>query len=213
MFALGMSVVTGLALLLPSCVSPLDEGLTPIEAETAQRVAQQLITEAGKIEKPQVKIDGDPSKAVGLHAPDKAGLLLVPQKDLQESEQLAEKFKSDPGASLAYLFLYHITPVIDGKALDGSQLRSVKFTGDDGQEFTVHLLLLSVRQLSEDDYRLYAYGHEAKPLIDVRFSEGIGPGPEPVAIELKDSQNLAGRIVLTVFGKYQAAFQAKYTGD
>jgi hypothetical protein len=91
----------------------------------------------------------------------------------------------------------------------------VSFAHDDGRNVTVHLLQLSVRQLAEDDYRLYGYGREGGPVVDVRFSEGAGPGPEPVAVEIKnvDEASREGNVVVTVFGKYQAQFRAAYTGD
>src|SRR5262249_10571088 len=125
-----------------------------------------------------------------------------------ESEELAAKFKETKGASLAYLFLYHLTPVINGSGADLSRLYSVKLPDDDGQEHTVHVLLLAVRQLSDEDYRLYAYGHDDKPLVDARFAEGTGPGPEPTAVEIKEvnEQTEQGKLIVTVFGKYQASF-------
>jgi hypothetical protein len=190
----------------------VSDELTAIEPEQAKMIGKRLSDEAAIIDKPQVKIDADPEKAVGLHAPKKAGMLIVPVKGLQETEDVGATFQSEAGGPLAYLFLYHIVPVIDGKKVDPSRLRSVKLTDDQGTEHTVYVLLLAVRQLSEEDYRLYAYGFDAKPLIDSKFSEGTGPGPEPVAVELKDTdeQKHEGKLVVTVFGKYQAGFQAGY---
>ena len=192
-----------------------NDGLVPIEPEMAKQVGKRLSEEAAKLEKPQIKIEADSDKANGLHSPGKAGVLIVPQKDLKESEELAAKFKVDKGASLAFLFMYHIVPVIEGKTLDASLLRSVKFTDDSGAEHTVHVLLLAVKQLSEDDYRLHAYGQGDKPLIDAKFSEGPGPGAEPVAVEIKDAneQTGQGRLVVTAFGKYQASFQCGHKAD
>jgi hypothetical protein len=200
--------VAGLSLFsLSLCASPRD-GLAPIEPEVAKKFAKLFVDEADKFEKPQVKIMADPDKASGVHAPDKLGLLIVPQKDLKESEELARQFQQEKGASLAYLFLYHVTPVVNGNPADASRLRSIKLADDQGQQRTVHVLLLAVRQLSEDDYRLYAYGFDEKPLVDARFSEGTGPGPEPTAVEVKeiDEQARRGKLVVTVFGKYQASF-------
>lgn len=204
-------VLSALGFMLPGAVVTADD-LQAIGKDDAQRFGKILSEAAAKLEKPQVKIDGDADKAVGLHAPEKLGMLLVPQKDLKESEELEEKFKADTGASLAYLFLYHLVPVIDGQPVDGSRLRSVTLTGDNGESHTVHVLLLSVRKIGEDDYRLYAYGHEDKPLIDTQFAEGTGPGDLPIAIEVKDKDevNHQGKIVLTVFGKYQAGFKTAY---
>ena len=202
-----VSVPVVVCLVLPVLAAVID-GLEPIEPEMAHAFGKILSDEADKIDKPQIKITADPDKANGVHAPEKAGLLVVPQKDLKEGEELAEKFKTEKGASLAYLFLYHLVPVIDGQPVDPSRLRTVEIADDNGAKHKVYVLLLAVRQLSEDDYRLHAYGHGEKPLVDAKFSEGAGSGSNPVALEVKDLNESThqGKLVLTVFGKYQASF-------
>jgi hypothetical protein len=201
------SVAIVICLAVPAVAAIVDD-LIPIESALAQRFGKLLSDEADKISKPQIKVTGDPDKATGLHVPAKIGILVVPQKDLKEGEELAEKFKNEKGASLAYLFLYNLVPVIDGQPIDASRLRTVEVADEEGMKHTVYVLLLAVRQVSDDDYRLHAYGHADKPLVDAKFSEGAGPGAEPVAVEVKDvnEANHQGKVVLTVFGKYQVSF-------
>ncbi|MBI3462501.1 MAG: hypothetical protein HY000_05485 [Planctomycetes bacterium] len=198
------------------CAAPaVPEDVTPIDSEQARAIAARLVQEANKFDKPQIKIDADPQKANGVHSPDKLGIMVVPQKDLKESEELSAKFKTEKGASLAYLFMYHVVPVIDGKPVETSQLRSVKLIGDNGTEHIVYVLLLAVRQPADDDYRLHAYGHLDKPLVDAKFAEVSASGPEPVACDIKEpnDQTKQGKLVVTVFGKYQASFQCGYKAD
>jgi hypothetical protein len=189
--------------------------LEAIPSELAQQLAPQLVEQANKIERPKFKIDADTQGANGFHVPRKLGGLIVPQKGLKEGEELAAKSKMDPGASLAYLFAYNVVPVVDGKRIDPNRFNSVMITDGEGQTHTVHVMLLSVRQLADDDYRLYVFGTDPNPLVDVKFAEGTGPGPTPVAVELKDPNDAArqGTIAVTVFGKYQAKFTAAYTGE
>ncbi len=203
-----VAIIAILILVLPSA-NAIADGLEPIGSEEAKQLAKRLCEEAAKVEKPQIKIEPDAEKANGLHSPGKVGLMIVPQKDLKEGEELAAKFKTDKGASLAFLFLYNLAPVIDGKTVDASKLRSLKFTDNGGTEHTVHVLLLAVRQLSEDDYRLQAYGHDEKPLIESKFSEGEKQGPEPIGVDVKEvnEQTRQGKLIVTVFGKYKAEFQ------
>lgn len=198
---------------LSGSISSADD-LQPIEGEKARQIAKHLVDEANKIEKTPIRIDANTEKANGIHVPDKVGILVVPQKDLKESEELAAKFKTEKGASLAYLFMYHIVPVLNGKAVDNSQLRSVTFKDDDGREHKIHLLLLAVKLIDDDDYRLHAYGQGEQPLVDSKFAEG-GSGAEPVTVEIKDRDETThqGKLVVTVFGKYQASFQCGYRGD
>lgn len=205
-----LSVILGLLLLLDSARAADFES---IPSDLAQQLATKISEDASKIDKLKFKVDADAEKANGFHVPAKVGALIVPQKDLKESEELAAKFKMDPGASLAYLFVYHLTPLVDGKPLNSDRFHSVTFTDENGGQHNLNLLLLSVRQLADDDYRLYVFGKDATPLVDVKFAEGTGPGPTPVAVEIKDVNETTreGKIVVTVFGKYQASFQATHS--
>ena len=209
-----VSVPILVCLVLP-VLAAVVEGLEPLEPEFAHRFGKILSDEADKIAKPQIKVAADPDKANGLHVPHKVGVLVVPQKELKESEELAAKFKTEKGASLAYLFLYNLVPVIDGQPVDPSRLHTVELADDQWSKHKVYLLLLAVRQLSDDDYRLHAYGHAEKPLLDAKFSEGAGSGSDPVGVEVKDVNEAThqGKLVLTVFGKYQASFTCGHKAD
>lgn len=191
------------------------QDLEKIPEEVTRKLAERLSEEAGKIEKPQIKVETDVTKANGVHLPEKLGLLVIPQKDLKESAELDASFQKEPGAAIGVLFMYHLTPLADGKKVDSSRLRTITFEGDDGEGRPLATLLLAVRKLADDDYRLHVYGKDAMPLVDARFSEGTGPGAEPVAVELKDidHQKQEGSVVITVFGKYQASFRVGYTGE
>ena len=193
----------------------LADELDLIPTEEAQKWGARLSQAAAKVENPQITIEADAIKANGVHVPDLLGMIVVPQKDLKESEELAKKFKNESGAALGFLFAYHLLPIIDGSPVDAKRLRTVKVNDDDSTEHKVYAHLLAVRQLAEDNYRLYLYGSDEKPLLDVKFSEGTGPGPEPVAIEIKDADERTrqGTAVVTVFGKYQASFRIGYEDE
>ena len=210
MSKIGLSLAVLLGLSFYTSAAVVQDALTAIEPEEARRVAEKLSDEAAEIEKPQVVVEADPDKAMGLHRPGRAGILIVPQKDLKEDEELAAKFKTERGAPLAQLFSYRIVPVIEGDFVDSSKLRTVNFTDDDGTDHPINLLLLAVRQVAEDDYRLHVYGQGEEPLVDVKFSQGAGTGHEPVAIQITDVQEGQGTLVVTVFDKYQASFRVGY---
>lgn len=181
-----------------------DEEFKPLEAEWAHAIAEKLATEAAGFEKPRLKIDPDSAKAVGVHVPDKRGLLVAPQKELQEGA--AEGYAAETGKPLGYLFLYQMAPKVDGKPVDPARLHVAKFTNDEGRVFTIPTLLLSVRRVAEDDWRLYGYGKEEKPILDAKFAAGAGPGDKPVAIQVKELDGRKDTLVLTLFDKYQASF-------
>jgi hypothetical protein len=192
--------------LLAWALSPVpvqdDEELKPVEADLAHAIAERLATEAAGFEKPRLKIEPDCSKAVGLHVPEKTGLLLAPQKDLAEGE--SEGYDKETGKPLGYLFLYRILPLADGKKLDPAGLPTVTIKNDDGKEFVIPTLLLSVRRLADDDWRLYAFGKGEKPVLDLKFAAGAGPGEKPVGVQMKELDGKKDTLVVTVFDKYQA---------
>jgi hypothetical protein len=189
--------------------------ISPLPAEHAVSVSTRLVEQAGKLEKLPFRIDPDPQKGNGFHVPDKLGALVVPVKGLAESEELAATFKTDPGAPVAYLFLYRLAPLVDGKRVDANRVYQVKIDDAQGVMREVGALLLAVRQPAADDYRLHVYGPGPKPLIDAKFAAGQSTGPTPVSIEIKDVNEAAreGRIVVTVFGQYQASFPVAYSGE
>ena len=97
--------------------------------------------------------------------------------------------------------------------MDPSELRTVTYTEDNGTDHAIYCLLLAVRRVAEGDYRLHVYGHGEEPLVDAQFSEGAGPGHLPIAVEIKEIQEDEGKLVVTVFDKYQASFKVGYKPD
>ena len=111
------------------------EDLEILDPQIAQAFAQVLTEAAEKTEKLQVKVVGDCEKSCGVHQ-EQHGLILVPNKEISPENEAAN---SDPGAPLAHLFMSKgYTPVIDGKPVDVSKLRTISFTGQDGNEQKVY---------------------------------------------------------------------------
>jgi hypothetical protein len=184
------------------------EDLEILDPQIAQAFAQVLTEAAEKTEKLQVKVVGDCEKSCGVHQ-EQHGLILVPNKDISPENEAAN---SDPGAPLAHLFMSKgYTPVIDGKPVDASKLRTITFMGQDGNEQKVNYLALAARHTADDDvWHMYAYGSEDKPLVDARFGEGAGPGSQPLALEVKDIEDNTGTAYVTVFDRYQCNFKICY---
>lgn len=192
--------------------SVLAEDLEILDPQISQAFAQVLAEAAQKIEKPQVKIEGDIEKACGVHK-EQVGLILVPQKDLNP-ENIPEGVNSDPGAPMGHLFMSKgFAPVIDGKPLDKAKLRCVKFTGQDGNEQEVFYLALAARHTDDDVWHLYGYGSEEKPVLDAQIGEGAGPGTQPLALEVKDVEDNTGTAFVTIYDRFQCSFKLNYKGE
>lgn len=174
--------------------------LEPIDPEFGRAIAEFVVEKAADLESPRLKIEADPTRATGLHVPDTYGLMIVPQKDLDEKD--AEGYEAESGKPLGYLFLYRMIPKIDGEEIDAKKLHEISITSDDGETRTVQALHLSVRRVADDDWRLYAFGPGEKPVLDLKFRQGVGSGTKPVALMAPE----AGKVEIAVFDKYLAGF-------
>ncbi len=195
-----------------SAVALAQAELETIDSESAKQVAEQFSEQVQKIKKPQVKIEPDPSQANGVHKPGEAGVLIVPQKDLTE-DKLLDAAKSKAGAGIAFLFMHRLVPVVDGKGVSKEKMRSVTYTNENGDKIAIYCLILAVRQVSDKDRRLYVYGTDSKPLIDIPLSKNAGPGTQPVAVEIKEIQDQEGKLFVTLFDKDQASFKVMHQPD
>ena len=202
-FCLGVCVAVALAMTVSSAVA---QDVEPVPADMAKAFGEALVKAAAKIDKLPVKIECDPAQAVGVSVPDEGGIILVPQKGLDE-ENTPDMTGADGVPLALYFSTANIVPIIDGKLIDRGKLHGVTVTDGQGNEHEANCMLLTVRMISEEDYRLYGFGKAAKPLIDVQFTGGEGPGAKPLAVEIKDIEGETGSLVITVFDKYQAKFR------
>lgn len=200
--------VVGLAL----CVSSAPgQGLERIDSQKARNVAESLVQKVAQIETPQVRVQPDASQAVGLTHKEE-GILVIPKKGLVEDAKEGNKeVNTQQGAGLGFLFMTSaFRPIVDGKPAGADMLRTVKVVDGQGQERTVTCLLLAVRQISEDNWRLLVYGSGKSPLVNVAFDEAQRPNSGPIAIDVEDVSDSEGTLAITVFGKYKAGFRVAY---
>jgi len=186
-----------------------DEGIKPVPAEAAHGIGKALLEAA------PVNFAGDPANAVGVVSVDDGkvlGMILVPAKGMNEEEAEMEVGDSEP---LALLFCSpSILPVTPGTAstlVERGKLHSVTITDGEGKKHDSNCMMLIVKRIAEEDYRLYGIGKRPnEPLFDARFTDGEGPGETPLAVEVKDidEESKTAAAVITVFDKYQAAFRA-----
>ena len=186
-----------------------DVTIEPVPTEEAHRIGKALLEVA------PVDFAGDPSQAVGVFAEDDEevlGMILVPADGLNEGDAEMEIGDSAP---LALLFTSApILPAADGRLIDRDGLHAMTFTDDEGHEHGINCMMLIVKRIAEEDYRLYGIGKNAiEPLIDGRFDEGEGPGQTPLALEVNDTdeESETAAVIITVFNRFQAAFRAGVT--
>jgi hypothetical protein len=202
--------IVALALGTMSAAPAVADDLETLDPQISQAFAQFLNEVVDKVENMQIKVEGDIEKACGVHR-EQIGLILVPQKDLAP-DAIPEAVNSDPGAGLGHLFMsMGFAPVIDGKPIDASKMRTLEFTGQDGTNQKVSYLTLAARHTDDDVWHLYGYGTEEKPVLDVQIGEGSGPGTLPLAVEVREiDEDNTGTCYVTIYDLYQTNFKIKY---
>lgn len=183
--------------------------LPSLDAAACKALAQPLTSAAEKADKPVLKIVGNLEKANGARQ-DKLQMIVVPQKDFDPETPGAN---ADPGLPLAHLFLPEgFVPLVDGKPIDQARLGTLTINTPSGpQKFGY--LALAARHTNDGAWRLFAYGADAKPLVDAEFGEGNGNGVQPVSFEVRDWQNNAGNVFITLFDEWQCSFKLGKTGS
>ncbi len=182
-----------------------------MQREDALPIAKQLCETVQKLGKLQLAVESDPAAADAVYVPpDKAVVLIVPQRGIKEEDKDRPELDEEAGAPLALLFAYHLVPVVDDLAVGEDKLRTCQFTDEDGEQYTVYLFVLGVRRLGKDKFQLLLYGRGKNPILTVPVNEGKGPGVKPVAVELCDIVGTQGTCVISAFDKYRASFKLAY---
>lgn len=182
------------------------EDLQAMSRDSAQLYAQHLSEMFERAnEERQVKFEIDPSQAAGLHVGGD-GILVVPAKGLKPGAT-DPAVESEKGGGLCYVFMSPCyAPLVDGKSIDAKKLRKVKYSDGQGGDREAICLVMSVRHVEGDDWRLYGYGAESKPLIDARFSESSENVEETLAMRVTSPKEGKANLALTLFKKYSASF-------
>lgn len=182
--------------------SPLEE----MDADTAKEYGGMIAKLfADQLKNPQVKIDGDVDKAVGLvNLTNREGIIAIPAKEFKENLE-DKQFEAECGKGICYLFLSQtFNPLIDGKPVDEKKLRVVKFSDADGNERKATCLLCSAKH-DGDEWKLYVYGSDKKPLIESPFGQADDAPKADLALTIQDPTPEKGQLVFNLFGKYSSA--------
>ncbi|MEO2048930.1 MAG: hypothetical protein ABGX16_20425 [Pirellulales bacterium] len=183
------------------------EKLSELDSWTAQEYAQHLVDKFTEVKGKQVKLDANADEASGLSAGGGEGIILVPARGVKEGEE-NDAVYTEKGAGLACLFMSpRFNPMVDGKQIAQEKLLSVNYIDQDGDEKMATCLLLAIRNVEGDDWRLYAYGKDKKPVIDAKFGMAEEEAEGVIAMVSKEASEKDAKLVFTLFGKYAANFK------
>ena len=181
--------------------------LEDMDADTAKEYGGMIAgLFAKQLKDPQVKIDVDVDKSVGLvNLNTREGIIAIPVKNFKEDRE-NKACETDTGLGFCYLFMSQsYNPLLDGKAIDAKKLRTVKFTDADGNERAAICLLCSIKHVEGDDWQLYLYGSDKQPVLKSPFGEASDAPKADLALTLQDPSKDQAQLVVNLFGKYSAA--------
>lgn len=179
--------------------------LEPMTAEMCQLYAQHLTDLFNKESQDrQAKFEVDPSQATGVRA-GQDGIILVPAKGLKEGN-VDPAVETECGGGLCYLFMSPcFAPTVSGKPVDLKKLRTVKFDNGQGEQREAICLLVTVKHVEGDDWRLFGYGPDKSPVINAQFGlADAAPDKQPLALKVSGKDN--SKLELTLYKKYSAFF-------
>jgi hypothetical protein len=182
------------------------DDLQKMQPEVSQLYAQHL-SDLFKKEHPDLpsKIEVDPSQASGVLS-GQDGIICVPAKDLKEGN-IDPAVESEAGAGLCYLFLSPcFAPLKDGKPVDSQKLRRIKFDNGQGQEREAICILVTVKHLGGDDWRLYGFGTEKTPIVNSQFEDASSGADKSLAFKVSGSKDMKANLELILLSKYSSSF-------
>ncbi|MBM3999205.1 MAG: hypothetical protein FJ297_06640 [Planctomycetes bacterium] len=185
----------------------------PIPDARLKRLGEKLATAVESVPAARPGFAFDAARALGFQMSEQAiRVVVIPRKDLNESEAFAAEMKTEAGAPIGSLFFEHVAPIVKGALASADRVPEVSLADEFGIVNRIRVLRLVARQVSDEDYRLYAYGTGKEPLIDAKFAIGSRDvkGPVHVAARDVDTDKRRGTLVVTVFGKYEASFPGAY---
>ena len=149
-----------------------------------------------------IPTDVDIKQSVALRDGDYGGMVM-PEAKLAAGQIANAKTEVVP---VGQLWLYNLTPMRDGNAVDTDKLRLATVSSE-GNEVKLPQCALGVRRNSTGALELAVFGKSKEPLLSVPLKtledQPAKPGIE-VAAE-RDSNS--GRITLTLVGKYKATIE------
>ena len=153
----------------------------------------------------QVKFEVDVSQASGIHNGND-GVIIVPIKGLKAGSP-DPAVETENGAGLCYMFMSACyAPKIDGKPIEASKLRRLKTKDREGVDRETICVLVTVKHVDGDDWRLYGFGTEKAPVLKPQFGEAVSGGDKPLSIRAKSAGNKTN-LEFTLFGKYAASME------
>ena len=182
------------------------EQMETIAPDVVQLYAQHLTELFEKdVQDRQVKFDVDVAQATGLHIGND-GVIVVPIKGLKAGSP-DPAVETENGAGLCYLFMSTCyAPKIDGKPVDATKLRRLKIKDGEGNDRETICVLVTVKHVDGDDWRLYGFGTEKAPVLKPQFGEAVSGGDKPLSIRAK-SAGSSTNLEFTLFGKYAASIE------
>jgi hypothetical protein len=185
-----------LTIMTLTCCVLLGHAQDRIPNDEAEAIAKVLSEHAAKLDKLQLKTTVDAAKPYGQRQ-DKYGAMVIPQTKLTlevDKEVLP----------LGQFWLRNLSPVVNGKPVDGEKLRIVKVSAD-GEDHMLPFFLLGVRARADKSLELVVYAKDQEPLLTMPLEKAEAKQDLPLEFSVqKGDDGETAMLTLKVAGKYQA---------
>ena len=195
---------TGVLVLLLGAVAMADVERIPLER--AQQIAKLLQEQVAKVGDLQFKPDVDTEKPSGIHAENKYGAMVIPDRNLGEDTfTKASKTEVTP---IGHLWTRNLAPAVDGTVTPNAKLRLVGVPIE-GNEHNLPFYLLGLRKNPDGKLILLVYGKDKDPLVKVPLERAEKTPGVPIEVDGKKGENETGILILNLLGKYEARITVK----
>jgi hypothetical protein len=201
-----LSAFVAIAAIFGFVTTVIADDFEKIPADVSQGYAQVLSTLFQKTYPDvQAKFEVDPSQATGIHA-GQDGVIVVPMKGLKEGD-VSPSVETEIGAGLCHLYISTcFVPIIDGKPIETKKLRTISVDDGQGGKREAFCLVVTVKHVNGDDWRLYGYGTEKTPVVNSQFVEAGTSASKPLDIRVINKNSAKANLELTLHNKYAASF-------
>lgn len=176
-----------------------------IPLERAQQFAKAFGELSSRVQNPQIKPDVDTEKPCAIHAEDKYGAMVIPDRNLSEDTIAKATAEIKP---LGHLWTRNLAPMVDNIAAPAEKLR-VLTVSIENNDHKLPFFLLGVRKGKSGEPELIVYGKDKAPLMTVPLKKMSGTQELPIEIDGKKGENETGELVVNILGKYTATIIVK----
>lgn len=179
---------------------PLAQAQEKLPKEEALTYARWVGADAKQLGGTPIATEVDLQQPVAVKE-DPYGGMVLPQKDLK-AESLAKA--GETAVPIGQLWLLKLTPMQDGFGISQDRLRLATVEAD-GEQITAPQCALAVKRNAAGKLELLVYGKAKEPVLTAALKPIDAKQTSPLELDAERDGD-AGKLTLSILGKYRASF-------